>query len=103
MLESNLEIGLSANETPQFQSLDHANAVSRLLAGDVDSVLVDIDGTMNVDAPVDGPILPGSFSPLHSGHAGSTSQPPTTGNMNEIEIKIIIVFTIGIYKIKKPL
>jgi len=44
-LESNLEIGFSGNETPQCQSLDHANAVSRLLAGDVikkDDVIIGI-------------------------------------------------------------
>ena len=94
-LESNLEIGFSGNETPQCQSLDHANAVSRLLAGDVDSVLVDIDGTMNVDAPVDGPILPGSFSPLHPGHEG-------LAQVAENELGVPVVFEISVINVDKP-
>jgi len=94
-LESNLEIGFSGNETPQCQSLDHANAVSRLLAGDVDSVLVDIDGTMNVDTLVDGPILPGSFSPLHPGHEG-------LAQVAENELGVPVVFEISVINVDKP-
>ena len=94
-LESNLEIGFSGNETPQCQSLDHANAVSRLLAGDVDSVLVDIDGTMNVGTPVDGPILPGSFSPLHPGHEG-------LAKVAENELGAPVVFEISVVNVDKP-
>ena len=94
-LESNLEIGFSSNETPQCQSLDHANAVSRLLAGDVDSVLVEIDGTMNVDVPVDGPILPGSFSPLHLGHEG-------LAQVAENELGVPVVFEISVINVDKP-
>ena len=94
-LESNLEIGFSGNETPQCQSLDHPNAVSRLLAGDVDSILVEIDGTMNVDRPVDGPILPGSFSPLHPGHEG-------LAQAAENELGVPVVFEISVVNVDKP-
>ena len=94
-LESSLDIEFSGNEVPQCQSLDHANAVSRLLAGDVDSILVEVDGTMNVDMPVDGPILPGSFSPLHAGHEA-------LAQVAENELGVPVVFEISVVNVDKP-
>ena len=93
--ESNLDIGFSGNETPQCQTLVHANAVSRLLAGDVDSILVEIDGTMHVNTPVAGLILPGSFSPLHPGHEG-------LAQAAENELGVPVVFEISVVNVDKP-
>ena len=94
-LGSNLNIGLSGNETPKCQTLDHANAVSRLLDGDVESILVEIDGTMNLDTPVEGPILPGSFRPLHPGHEG-------LAQAAENELGAPVVFEISVVNVDKP-
>ena len=67
-IESQLPLGLSDSEHPQFQTCSHAPPIQRLLAGDVASVTVHPEGTMVVDEAASNPLLPGSFSPLHYGH-----------------------------------
>ncbi len=45
-----------------------ADAIDRLLAGDVDRVTVQPDGQMTLSAPPPLLLFPGSFNPLHEGH-----------------------------------
>jgi hypothetical protein len=45
-----------------------ADAVDRLLAGEVDRITAQPDGQMMLSAPPPPVLLPGSFNPLHAGH-----------------------------------
>lgn len=67
-IEAGLSLGLIESEQPEVQVLSHPHPIPRLLSGDVNSVTVYPDGRMAVDEPLQGAILPGSFSPLHHGH-----------------------------------
>lgn len=46
-----------------------ADAIERLLAGDIDRVTVQPDGQMMLSAPRPEVLFPGSFNPMHEGHA----------------------------------
>ncbi|HTT78611.1 MAG TPA: hypothetical protein VMF86_02935 [Stellaceae bacterium] len=46
-----------------------AHPIDRLVAGDLDRVSVQPDGQMLLSAPPPSVLLPGSFNPLHAGHA----------------------------------
>ena len=94
-IESKLEVGFSDMESPELESLDHGSPVARLLAGEVDTVLVNVDGTMSVDELVASPILPGSFSPLHFGHEG-------LAKVAEGELGAPVVFEISVVNVDKP-
>jgi hypothetical protein len=63
-----LDTGLTDNERPLRDTASHPHPIQRLLAGDVASVSVHPDGRMVADEPLQGALLPGSFSPLHHGH-----------------------------------
>ena len=67
-LEEDVALGLVPEDELVTGGSDHGDALSRLLSGEVDSVLVETDGAMSVDAAFDGALLPGSFSPVHDGH-----------------------------------
>jgi hypothetical protein len=67
-IETGLPLGLRESEQPEFQTLSHPTPIQRLLSGEASSVTVYPDGHMAVDEPLQGAILPGSFSPLHHGH-----------------------------------
>ena len=67
-LETGLELGLTGADELVTETTPHANPIQRLLAGQVDSVLVEPDGTMSADQTVTGAILAGSFRPVHHGH-----------------------------------
>jgi hypothetical protein len=45
-----------------------ADAIDRLLAGEVDRVTVQPDGQMMLSAPQPALLFPGSFNPMHEGH-----------------------------------
>jgi hypothetical protein len=45
-----------------------ADAVDRLLAGELDRVTVQLDGQMMLSAPQPVILFPGSFNPMHNGH-----------------------------------
>ena len=94
-IESKLEIGFSDMESPEFEILNHGSPVARLLSGEVNTVLVDEDGTMSVDELVASPILPGSFSPLHSGHEG-------LAKVAAGELGAPVVFDISVQNVDKP-
>ena len=67
-IEEEPEVGLTPADRLTFRRQDHGDPLARLLAGEVTTVTVRADGCMEVDQPVSGTILPGSFSPLHQGH-----------------------------------
>ncbi len=48
----------------------HPDPVSRLLAGEIRSLLIHPDGRQEYDPAVSGVLLSGSFNPLHAGHSG---------------------------------
>lgn len=68
-VETELDLGLMAQDDLNIHQDEHQDPISRLLAGEASSVTVHSDGRMEVDSPVCGALLPGSFSPLHTGHA----------------------------------
>ena len=53
------------------EAIVSAAPLAQLLRGDVQYVVVDVDGRMKVDFPLPAPaLLSGSFDPLHAGHHG---------------------------------
>ena len=70
-VEADIDIGFTEAECPDVESLSHPNAIQRLLAEEVDLVMVDEDGVMTsfeMGSPGPLAVLPGSFNPLHDGH-----------------------------------
>jgi hypothetical protein len=67
-IDPRLPLGLTDAEQPEVQTLSHPHPIPRLLSSEANSVTVYPDGHMAVDGPLQGAILPGSFSPLHHGH-----------------------------------
>ncbi len=67
-LEEDVSLGLVPEDELITGAKEHDDPLSRLLSGEVNSVLVETDGRMAVEAAVDGALLPGSFSPFHDGH-----------------------------------
>ena len=67
-LEEDVALGLVPEDELITGEKEHLDPLSRLLSGEVNSVLVETDGKMSVDASVEGALLPGSFSPIHDGH-----------------------------------
>ena len=64
------DLGLIATDDLVVRNGDHANPLLRLIAGDIDTVTVDLDSNMSPDQPLNAPLLPGSFNPWHRGHEG---------------------------------
>ena len=94
-IESQLTLGLSDSEHPQFQTRSHATPIQRLLAGDVASVTVHPDGRTVVDEAVSNPLLPGSFSPLHYGHQELTA-------VAEKELGAPVAYELSVVNVDKP-
>ena len=67
-LHEDVSLGLVPEDELITGAKEHDDPLSRLLSGEVNSVLVETDGQMAVDAKVGGALLPGSFSPFHDGH-----------------------------------
>ncbi len=67
-LEEDVSLGLVPEDELITGAKEHDDPLSRLLSGEVNSVLVETDGRMAVEAAVDGALLPGSFSPFHDDH-----------------------------------
>jgi len=59
---------LDADEHYAETAVAAADAIDRLLAGEVDRVTVQPDGRMMLSAPPSSLLFPGSFNPLHEGH-----------------------------------
>ena len=70
-VEAEVEIGFTAAEKPEVETRLHADPVERLLAGDVELLVADEAGGIEIkEAGALGSrvVLPGSFNPLHEGH-----------------------------------
>ena len=68
-VETDLPLDLLPDDELTTELQEHGDPLSRLLSGEASSVTVHPDGRMEVDALVQAPLLPGSFSPFHDGHA----------------------------------
>ena len=67
-LKDDLDLGLTAADVIETRCGAHPDPLERLLSGEAGTVTVGSDGSMTVDEPVRGALLPGSFNPLHRGH-----------------------------------
>ena len=67
-IDSQIDIGSDAHETPKIAYFSHSDPIDRLLSGDVDKVMVNPNGDMTPTFDVPQCIYPGSFRPLHAGH-----------------------------------
>ena len=94
-IESQLTLGLSDSEHPQFQTRRHRTPIQRLLAGDVASITVHPDGRIVVDEAVSNPLLPGSFSPLHYGHQELAA-------VAEKELGAPVAYELSVINVDKP-
>ena len=94
-IESQLPLGLSESEHPQFQTHGHAAPIQQLLAGDAASVTVHPDGRMVVDEAVSNPLLPGSFSPWHYGHRELAA-------VAEKELGAPVAYELSVVNVDKP-
>ena len=61
-------VEVTRQDSLEILRAEHPDPVDLLLSGDVDCVLVYADGTMVIDEPWEGAVLPGSFRPYHQGH-----------------------------------
>ena len=61
-------VEVTRQDSLEIHRADHPDPVDLLLSGDADCVLVHPNGTMVVDEPWEGAVLPGSFRPYHQGH-----------------------------------
>ena len=68
-VSAELDLGLAASERLVTDTTRHAEPVQRLLDGDARWVTVHPDGRMVADGDAPQALLPGSFNPLHAGHA----------------------------------
>ena len=94
-LDEDVSLGLVPEDELITGAKEHDDPLSRLLSGEVNSVLVETDGQMAVDAKVDGALLPGSFSPLHDGHRELAR---IAGDMLGTEV----FFEISVVNVDKP-
>ena len=60
---------LNADEHYAETTVAAVDAIDRLLAGELDRVTVQPDGHMTLSAPLPTVLFPGSFNPMHEGHA----------------------------------
>ena len=70
-VEADIDIGFTEAECPEIETFRHGSPVQRLLAGEVELVMVDETGNISAsEGGSPGPmvVLPGSFNPVHDGH-----------------------------------
>ena len=69
-----LGLGLIDTDDLQVESGAHASSLQRLITGDIDTVMVDQEGSLSpghmLHAVSTPNLLPGSFNPWHHGHEG---------------------------------
>lgn len=93
-LEPDLELGLTSGDTLEIEKAEHPAPLAQLLSGETDWVVVR-GGSMVVEGPAPGALLPGSFSPLHLGHRGLAE---ATGNITGTEVG----FELSVTNVDKP-
>jgi Cytidylyltransferase-like len=72
-----------------------ADSIDRLLAGEVDRVTVQPDGQMMLSAPLPAVVFPGSFNPMHDGHA-------SLARIAEELRQLPVAFEISVTNVDKP-
>jgi hypothetical protein len=72
-----------------------ADPIDRLLAGEVDRVTVQPDGQMMLSAPPPAVVFPGSFNPMHDGHA-------LLARIAEELRQLPVAFEISVTNVDKP-
>lgn len=89
------DLGLIVTDHLEIRSSRHANPLQRLISGEVDTVVVDRDGSMRPDQPLKASLLPGSFNPWHRGHEGMAEA------AEEI-LETEIVYELSVTNVDKP-
>ena len=69
-LKADVGVKLKRSERVQVKQTASGSAVSLLLAGKIQAVLVQPDGKMLQNFPASPALLPGAFNPLHEAHRG---------------------------------
>ena len=68
-IDGRVDPGLLEGENVSRDGVEYDNALEALSEGHVGHVIVGSDGTQTADRGFRGGVLPGSFNPLHRGHA----------------------------------
>jgi len=86
---------LDADEHYAESDVAGGDPIDRLLAGEVDRVTVQPDGQMVLSAPPPAVVFPGSFNPLHDGHA-------SLARVAEELRQLPVAFEISVTNVDKP-
>jgi hypothetical protein len=86
---------LDADEHFSEMVVAAADAIDRLIAGDLDRVTVQPDGEMVLSAPRPLVLLPGSFNPVHEGHV-------SLARVAEELMQQPVAFEISVTNVDKP-
>jgi hypothetical protein len=86
---------LDADEHYTETDVAPADPIDRLLAGEVDRVTVQPDGQMMLSAPQPAVLFPGSFNPMHDGHA-------LLARIAEELRQLPVAFEISVTNVDKP-
>ncbi len=91
-LEPDLDLRLTPQESLLTETSDHGDPIRRLLDGEADWVTVDPDGHMEVEGERPRALLPGSFNPMHRGHAElAAAAEHTLGSPITYELSVVNV------------
>ncbi len=91
-LEAKLDLRLAPRERLLTETSNHGDPILRLLDGEVDWVIVDKDGHMEVEGEPPRALLPGSFNPMHRGHAElAAAAEHTLGSPVTCELSVVNV------------
>ena len=88
-------VEVTRQDSLEILRAEHPDPVDLLLSGDADCVLVYADGTMVIDEPWAGAVLPGSFRPYHQGHE----------NLAKVAEQILdrpVLFELSVLNVDKP-
>jgi hypothetical protein len=86
---------LDADERYAETDIAAADPIDRLLAGEVDRVTVQPDGQIMLSAPPPAVLFPGSFNPMHDGHA-------SLARIAEELRQLPLAFEISVTNVDKP-
>ena len=91
-LEAELDLRLAPRERLLTETSNHGDPIRRLLDGEANWVTVDTDGHMEVEGEPPRALLPGSFNPMHRGHAElAAAAERTLGSPVTYELSVVNV------------